>query len=87
MGAEAARIDHLAAKEVHKALGVPDRIGVTEDNVPHCSWSQKYTPVLEAYLDKFLLGKEDGASTEILQSKFTDIDTEKWIPWSAPELK
>ena len=87
MGAEAARIDHLAAKEVYTALGVPDRIGVTEDNVAHCSWSQKYTPVLEAYLDKFLLGKEDGASTEILQSKFTDLDTEKWIPWSTPELK
>ena len=57
------------------------------NNVAHCSWSQKYTPVLEAYLDKFLLGKNDGPSTEILQSKFTDLNTEKWIPWTTPELK
>ena len=39
------------------------------------------------YLDKFLLGKEDGASTEALQFRFTCLDTEKWIPWKIPELK
>jgi hypothetical protein len=33
MGAEAARVDALAAKEVWTALGVPDRIGVTEADV------------------------------------------------------
>jgi hypothetical protein len=87
MGAEAARVDTLAAKEVWTALGVPDRIGVTEANVPHCSWSPSYTPDLEAYLDKFLLGKKDGASTEFLRSKFNRIDREKWIPWTTPELK
>jgi hypothetical protein len=38
MGAEAVRIDALAAREVWKALGVPNRIGVTEDNVAHCLW-------------------------------------------------
>jgi hypothetical protein len=87
MGAEAARIDAVAAKEVWTALGVADRIGVTEDNIAHCSWSQKYTPDLEAYLDKFLLGKTDGKPTDFLRSKFTDLDTKKWIPWSTPELK
>ncbi len=87
MGAEAARIDALAAKEVYEALGVPDRIGVTEDNVMHCSWSRKYTPLLEAFLDKFLLGKKDGGPTGILQSKFTDLEADNWIPWETPELK
>lgn len=87
MGAEAARIDALAAGQVWKALGVPDRIGVTEDDVPHCSWSPKFTPDLEAYLDKFLLGKPDGLPTDFLRSKFTSLGTQKWIPWSTPELK
>jgi hypothetical protein len=87
MGTEAARIDHLAAKEVWKALGVPDRIGVTEDNVMHCSWSEKYTSDLEAYLDRFMLGKTDGMPTEFLRSKFIDLDADKWIPWTAPKLK
>lgn len=87
MGAEAARIDALAAREIWKALGVPDRIGVTEDNVAHCSWSQKYTTDLEAYLDKFLLCKTDGNQTEFLRSKFIDLDAKKWIPWTTPKLK
>jgi hypothetical protein len=87
MGAEAARIDALAAREIWKALGVADRIGVTEDNVAHCSWSQKFTPDLEVYLDKFMLGKTDSNQTEFLRSKFTDLDVRKWIPWTTPELK
>ena len=40
----------------------------------HCQWHPNFTPALEAYLDKFLLGKKDGASTDILRSKFTEVD-------------
>lgn len=87
MGAEAARVDALAAREVWKALGVPDRMGATEENVGHCQWHPGFTPDLEAYLDKFLLGKTDGKSTDILRSRFTDLDRAKWIPWTTPELK
>ena len=86
MGAEAARVDALAAREVWKALGVPDRMGVTEENVGHCQWNPGFTPDLEAYLDKFLLGKKD-VNTDILRSKFTNVDRAKWIPWTTPELK
>jgi hypothetical protein len=87
MGAEAARVDALAAREVWKALGVADRIGAVEENITHCQWHQAFTPVLEAYVDRFLLDKKDGASTDILRSRFTDIDRGKWIPWSTPDLK
>ena len=87
MGAEAARIDHLAAKEVYKALGIPDRIGVVEENQGHCSWNQNYNPFLEAFLDKFLLEKDDAGATGEMKSKFQDLDTEKWIPWKTQELK
>jgi hypothetical protein len=87
MGAEAARVDALAAREVWKALGVPDRMGVTEENIGHCQWHPGFTPDLEAYLDRFLLGKKDGQSTDILRSKFTNVDRAKWIPWTTPELK
>ncbi len=87
MGAEAAHIDALAAREVWKALGVPDRMGAVEENVNHCSWHPSFTPALEAYLDKFLLGKNDGPSTDILRSKYTIVDRDRWIPWTTPELK
>ena len=86
MGAEAARVDALAAREVWKALGVPDRMGVTEENVGHCQWNPVFTPNLGAYLDKFLLGKKD-VNTDILRSKFTNVDRAKWIPWTTPALK
>jgi hypothetical protein len=74
-------------REVWKALGVPDRMGVTEANVSHCSWHPSFTSDLEAYLDRFLLGKKDGQSTDILRSKFNNVDRTKWIPWNTPELK
>jgi hypothetical protein len=86
MGAEAARVDALAAREVWKALGVPDRMGVTEENIGHCQWHPGFTPAIEVYLDKFLLGKQD-VNTDILRSKFTEVDRARWIPWTAPELK
>ena len=58
-----------------------------EENVGHCRWHESFTAGLEAYLDRFLLGKEDGPSMYIMRSKFTDVDREKWIPWDTPELK
>ncbi|HEX2957172.1 MAG TPA: hypothetical protein VHO70_10075, partial [Chitinispirillaceae bacterium] len=85
MGGEAARIDALAARRIWKALGVADRMGATEENTGHCTWHNGFTSDLGAYLDKFLLGKE--ANTDILRSKFTSIDTAKWIPWETPVLK
>jgi hypothetical protein len=87
MGAEATRVDALAAREVWRALGVPDRMGVTEENTGHCQWHPGFTPDLEAYLDKFLCGKDEGKSTDILRSTFTNVDGAKWIPWTTPELK
>jgi hypothetical protein len=86
MGAEAARVDALAAREVWKALGVPDRMGVAEEQIGHCQWHPGFTPALEAYLDKFLMGNQD-VDTDILRSKFTEVDRAKWIPWKTPELK
>jgi len=87
MGAEAARVDALAAREVWKALGVADRMGAVEENVAHCQWHQGFTPALEAYVDRFLLDKKDGGSTDVLRSKFADIDRQKWMPWTTPELR
>lgn len=86
MGAEAARIDHLAVRKVYKALGVADRMGATEENTGHCTWHNGFTRDLEAFVDKFLLGKQD-VKTDILRSKYTGIDEKTWIPWDIPELK
>ncbi|MBN1578343.1 MAG: T9SS type A sorting domain-containing protein [Chitinispirillaceae bacterium] len=86
MGAEAARLDAIAVRKIYAALGVEDRIGVTEANVNHCTWASSYTADLEAFVDKFLLGKTN-VNTNILRSKFTSVDTTTWIPWTAPTLQ
>jgi len=87
MGAEAARVDALAARRVWDALGVSDRMGASEENVNHCVWHEGFTPDLEAYVDRFLLGMSS-IDTDILRSKFSDevIQPEVWIPWSTPSL-
>ncbi|MEY4546755.1 MAG: hypothetical protein RL685_2950 [Pseudomonadota bacterium] len=85
MGAEAARVDALAAREVWTALGVPARMGASEENTNHCVWHEGFTPDLEAYVDKFLLGKQD-VNTDILRSRF-NIDIATWIPWRTPTLE
>lgn len=85
MGAEAARVDALAARRVYSALGVPYRMGATEENTGHCSWHDGYTADLEAYVDKYLLGHVE-VDTDILRSIY-DIDTDTWIPWETPELE
>ncbi|MBI1177876.1 hypothetical protein GC207_10620 [bacterium] len=60
-------------------------MGVTEESTPHCRWHPGFTPAPEAYLDKFLLGKKD-VDTDVLRSKFTNVDRAKWILWTAPVL-
>jgi hypothetical protein len=85
MGAEAARIDALAAREVWTALGVPFRLGVSEENTNHCVWHDGFTPDLESFVDRYLLEKQD-VDTDILRSKFM-LDTASWIPWETPTLE
>jgi hypothetical protein len=60
-------------------------IGLVHFSIPIIGLIPFFLP--EAYLDKFLLGKTDGKSTEFLRSKFDKLDREKWIPWTTPELK
>jgi len=62
-------------------------MGATEEDTPHCRWHDGFTPDLEAYLDRFMLGRKDGRSTDILRSKFTALDRGTWIPWQAPALR
>lgn len=85
MGAEAAHMSAVGARRIYSALGIPERFGVSESNVNHCSWDEGYSRNLAAFIDKFLLGKD--AVTGTVESKFNQIDTLKMLPWSTPSLK
>jgi hypothetical protein len=86
LGSEAGYASMKAATEVYKALGIPDRIGFTQAQAPsHCSFPGAQGPDVQAFVDKFLLGKPD-TDTAIAKSPYKT-DMTKWITWTTPNLK
>jgi hypothetical protein len=77
-----------AAKEVWKALGVPDRIGFDfTSNHGHCAAPASQVATVKAFVDKFLKGQT--ANTEIAikpQEGNFDLDHTKVIDWTTPTL-
>ena len=71
------------AIKVWEQFGIEDRVG--SSIVPghgHCSLPQSQYPEVEAFIDKYLLGKED-ANTEvrIAPASYKDIDLNWWMGW------
>jgi hypothetical protein len=85
LGSEAGYASMKAATEVYKALGIPERIGFTQAQASsHCSFPSSQGPDVQAFIDKFLLGKS--ADTKIAKSPYKT-DMTKWITWTTPTLK
>ncbi|MBN1782632.1 T9SS type A sorting domain-containing protein [bacterium] len=82
---ESGHVGSLAAKEVWKALGVPDRFGFSIiGGHMHCAIPNSQVPEIEAFVEKFLLGN-DGTDTEISTSPY-NTDLTPWITWTTPSL-
>ncbi|MBN2573906.1 MAG: dockerin-like protein [Deltaproteobacteria bacterium] len=86
LASEAGYVSMKAATEVYKALGVPDRIGYSiNGNNGHCAFPSSQAPDVQAFVDKFLLGKT--ANTAVAKSPTYSSDLKKWISWDTPTLK
>lgn len=82
---ESGHVSCKAAKEVWKALGVPDRFGFSKvAGHIHCQLPDIQRPEVIAFVEKFLLGNKN-VNTNIEISPYNP-DLTKWIPWSTPEL-
>ena len=82
---ESGYVGSKAAKEVWKALGVPDRFGFSIiSGHTHCAVPSSQVPEIEAFVDKFLLGDEN-ANTDISTSPYNS-DLTQWITWTTPTL-
>ena len=70
-----------AARKVWERFGVADRMGWSfQDGHNHCQLPEEQWPELEAFVDRFLLGKE--ADTDVRKAPmFSDVDPEEWIAW------
>lgn len=72
-----------AAREVWKTFGIADRIGYSiEANHMHCMLPESQYEEVQAFIDRFLLGKNNINTDEVLKAPmFREVDLSKWMPW------
>ena len=72
-----------AARMVWKAFGIEDRMGFSiQGGHMHCMLPESQYPEVEAFIDKFLLGKTDVDTFVSKADMFEDGDYLKWMPWA-----
>lgn len=75
---ESGYVSCRAAHEVWKTFGVADRFGFSiVGGHPHCRLPENQRPEVEAFVDKFLLGKTD-ADTSVTKHPFEKVEHEFW---------
>jgi alpha-glucuronidase len=78
---ESGYVSCRAAHEVWKAFGIGDRFGFSIlGGHGHCQLPEKQKPEVEAFVDKFLLGKTT-VNTDITHSIYDEVDHSRWIEW------
>ena len=72
-----------AAIKVWQKFGIEDRVGYSiVAGHGHCRLHPDQYPEVEAYLDKFLLGKKDvNTKVRIAPAEYQNIDLKRWITW------
>lgn len=79
---EAGYVSCVAARRVWEYFGIEDRMGYSiQDKHMHCNLPEEQWPALEAFVDKFLLDKEDVDTDVQYAPMFADVDPGKWINW------
>lgn len=76
----------LAAHRIWEALGVPERMGMTQVSTNHCQFPASQRGAVEAFVDRFLLDQTD-ADTNVLESDAITADLARWAPWETPALQ
>ena len=75
---ESGYVSCRAAHEVWKTFGIGDRFGFSiVAGHPHCRLPDKQRPEVEAFVDKFLLGKKD-ANTAVTKHPFDEVEHKFW---------
>ena len=82
---ESAYVSLNAARKVWEKLGIADRMGYSiNGGHMHCQLPESQYPEVEAFIDKFLLGKTDVDTKDILiapQEFKEKVDLSKWIKY------
>lgn len=80
---ESSYVSCQAARKVWEAFGIEDRMGfsIVADHM-HCMLPESQYPEVEAFVDKFLLGKQEIDTHVTKAEMFKDVDYQKWMPWA-----
>ena len=86
---EAGYVSCVAAREVWKKFGIEDRMGFSiEGKHGHCQLPQSQYPEVEAFIDRFLLGKDVDTNNVLhVNDVLQDKEVQKWIPWAQVDFK
>jgi len=77
----AAYVSARAAHEVWKTFGIGDRFGFYIDGGHgHCAVPATQQPAMEAFVDKFLLGKTE-VNTDITVNPYSGLYYQRWFKW------
>jgi hypothetical protein len=74
------------ARKIWEALGVPERMGMTQTSTNHCQFPASQRDEVEAFVDRFLLDRAD-VDTNVLESDAVTPDLARWAPWETPTLR
>ncbi len=88
LGNQSAYINSVAAREVWKALGVPDAMGISQvGGHNHCQLPASQFGDVNSFVKKFLLG-DASANTNVQKTDGTfSTDAGAWIDWKTPALR
>ncbi|MGD1044439.1 MAG: T9SS type A sorting domain-containing protein [Bacteroidota bacterium] len=74
-----------ACQQVYNTLGIADRFGFSiVGGHQHCQFPSSQIPEIQAFVDKFLLGKA-GVRTNVATTPY-NTDLSRWITWTTPAL-
>ncbi|MBO7260966.1 MAG: hypothetical protein J6U97_05700 [Bacteroidaceae bacterium] len=83
MAEESNSVSSAAARKVWEKFGIEDRMGYSiQGGHMHCALPQSQYPEVEAFVDKFLLGKEANTIVTYVDETLKDVDYKKWMPWA-----
>ena len=78
---ESGYVSCQAARKVWQRFGIEDRMGFSfQDQHGHCQLPDSQRPEVEAFVDRFLLGKD--VDTNVTKAKmFEKVNYKKWIKY------
>lgn len=88
LGAVSCWNDSNAAHEVWTALGIPDKMGITQvGHGDHCGLPGSQDTIVSAFVQKFLLGNTSVNTKVVATDGGLAYDKAKWVDWTTPALQ